>query len=434
MKKHEKSLAYFTIIFFLTSISLIFYCLVKIKIYDCVIIGGGLSGLSAAYELRNKYTIILEKENRIGGRVFTKIKNEITFDLGAIFGYDLKTVPFEFQNSTIIEETGPVGIFFKNKFFIGQTPVDCMRQICTNKIILNEILDFQNKKTTFLSNEAYEILNAFFKVIHPGEMKEYIAERQADAFEKYNTFHFEKGNQELIEAFKKKIHSEILLKSEVLSVLEENGIVETTYKCNGSINKILSRCAIVTPPAPITKKIVTKIQPTTSAFLAKVKYGSFIFAEIALKNAAFPDFSYIVTPESGSNAILKQKTKIPGIELFVVCYGDKQSNEMSNFSDKIIYDKSLEILKRIGSFDNACAVDSEIIRWGNGGTIISGEVYNNFSMNCYTASPRVFLAGDYLFVDRLNEVFPYGMGAAISSGRTAAALVHKHLKYLKLKQ
>lgn len=52
-----------------------------------LILGAGLSGLTAAYQLRNLYDItILEGRERIGGRIFTKIVNEehpLTFELGA---------------------------------------------------------------------------------------------------------------------------------------------------------------------------------------------------------------------------------------------------------------------------------------------------------------------------------------------------------------
>ena len=38
-------------------------------IYDTIIVGSGLSGLNSALKLKNKNILLLEKNNRLGGRV-----------------------------------------------------------------------------------------------------------------------------------------------------------------------------------------------------------------------------------------------------------------------------------------------------------------------------------------------------------------------------
>ena len=65
---------------FLMILLLIFFisCQKKTEnIYDAVVVGGGLAGLSAAYHLKNELgenakIILLEKENRLGGRILTR--------------------------------------------------------------------------------------------------------------------------------------------------------------------------------------------------------------------------------------------------------------------------------------------------------------------------------------------------------------------------
>ncbi len=58
----------------------------KIKL-DFIVIGAGIAGLTAAYELkkRNKQVIVLEKNNFVGGRMSAKIIDGISFSLGAQF-------------------------------------------------------------------------------------------------------------------------------------------------------------------------------------------------------------------------------------------------------------------------------------------------------------------------------------------------------------
>lgn len=56
------------------------------KVYDVVIIGAGLTGLTLAYLLRDsgRKVVVLESRNRVGGRIFTrKIKDQAPIEMGA---------------------------------------------------------------------------------------------------------------------------------------------------------------------------------------------------------------------------------------------------------------------------------------------------------------------------------------------------------------
>jgi monoamine oxidase len=50
-----------------------------------IIIGGGLAGLTAAYELKKQgvNTLVLEANDRLGGRIYTKHDGDFSFELGA---------------------------------------------------------------------------------------------------------------------------------------------------------------------------------------------------------------------------------------------------------------------------------------------------------------------------------------------------------------
>lgn len=60
-------------------------------VYDVVIVGAGLSGLSAAKKLiqENKTVLVLEARNRLGGRIYTNREFGIPVDLGASWAHDL---------------------------------------------------------------------------------------------------------------------------------------------------------------------------------------------------------------------------------------------------------------------------------------------------------------------------------------------------------
>ncbi|MDH4017727.1 MAG: FAD-dependent oxidoreductase, partial [Actinomycetota bacterium] len=60
----------------------------EVPTHDAVIIGGGLSGLTTAYLLRNKNILLLEKEARFGGRVKSEQIDEMTNNVGTQFFSD----------------------------------------------------------------------------------------------------------------------------------------------------------------------------------------------------------------------------------------------------------------------------------------------------------------------------------------------------------
>lgn len=64
---------------------------------DVVVIGAGLTGLTTAYYLKRKkkYFVVLEKENRIGGVINTKIENNFLFEEGPNTGV--------IGNTTVVE-------------------------------------------------------------------------------------------------------------------------------------------------------------------------------------------------------------------------------------------------------------------------------------------------------------------------------------------
>ena len=70
-------------------------------IYDTVIIGGGIAGLIAAYMLRDKKLLLLEQEDRFGGRVWSEKINETTYNIGTQYFNEI-------ENSfvTLVDELG----------------------------------------------------------------------------------------------------------------------------------------------------------------------------------------------------------------------------------------------------------------------------------------------------------------------------------------
>lgn len=59
---------------------------------DVVILGGGLAGLTAAYQLRDRDIVVLEREDRVGGRTFSGEWQGYWYNAGAQFVWDHRTL------------------------------------------------------------------------------------------------------------------------------------------------------------------------------------------------------------------------------------------------------------------------------------------------------------------------------------------------------
>ncbi|MCB0847883.1 MAG: NAD(P)-binding protein, partial [Bacteroidetes bacterium] len=68
------------------------------KTYEGIIIGAGLAGLTAGHKLRHLQIAILEKENRVGGRVFVEKYENFIYELGAVLPYSGQLLPFHLHS------------------------------------------------------------------------------------------------------------------------------------------------------------------------------------------------------------------------------------------------------------------------------------------------------------------------------------------------
>ncbi|MBD3308578.1 FAD-dependent oxidoreductase, partial [candidate division KSB3 bacterium] len=97
--------------------------------FEIIIIGAGLAGLSAAYQLREFPTLLLEREPFPGGRIATRKFGACAYDIGAVLGYDPDDVPFEFSPPNAIAETGPVGICTGEHTYFGDSVMECLQAV-----------------------------------------------------------------------------------------------------------------------------------------------------------------------------------------------------------------------------------------------------------------------------------------------------------------
>lgn len=395
--------------------------------FDTVIIGAGLAGLSAAYELNGYETIILESTDRVGGRVFTKSSHGVSYELGAIFAFNKNIIPFDIKTGQYIKEEGPIGIGMQRKIHYGETVFDCIEGMCGEEKIRQLLIEFLKDDRADLSgftDDLHDLLNAFFRLIHSGLIDDYIPQRRKDALERFDAGHYANGNGSLVNEFLRFIRSSIRLHVQVVSVEQMEGGVMVTFEEGDILRELSARTAIVTTSAPVTARILKNTNERCRLFLNSLRYGNGASVVLGLHNVSLEDFTYLVLTDSTINTVIKQKTLDDRvIVLTVYSIGDNAIPTRDGTRDEALV-RTVETLSGIGigplSLSNIVFFDSKY--WDYVGPFITEESYGSWNEESVRPSERIFLSGDYTFF-RPREAMPYGMSAAILSGKEAARKV-----------
>lgn len=403
--------------------------------YDTIIIGAGMAGLAAAWQLKDRNVLVLEKDPMPGGRIKTHTCHGISYDLGAVFGFSTASLPFPLE-SEVIDEPAPLALWYQDNLYFGAGVISCIASVGSAlrleaRTTLLNLMDGILPEYEIMTPECYKILNAFFQVIHPGEMQDYILPRQRDAFRKFDSAHFVGGNQVIIDAFLRELAAttcQVQLNTTVTAINQEHNGVQVTCLQNEIPIAFSAKAVIITTPTPIVRNIIRQADEPCQTFLDTLRYGGGIVVVLGLKDVVIPEFSYLVTPDLTTNTILQQHTLRPEVKVLLLYYTGGKAHTLQAKNDQSTLDDALEALRTIGvSLDKAeNLMFSDIHRWEHLGPIITPEVYGEWNTDAAKPMPGVFLGGEYTCVDQ-QDPMPYGMMPAAASGIAQAQAVQEFL-------
>lgn len=352
------------------------------EIYDAVVVGGGLAGLGAAYKLKTELgeeakILLLEKENRLGGRVWTKKFGEYYYELGATFAYSPTLVPKNFELPELVVSPDLYGEYRNGK-------------MTSSRKMFQRDSSFTGNSNMLGNGKQY------------GKY-EYLSHRAG-------------GNGKMIEAWEKELTGKFILEAEVVSVKNEGKNVAVSYKKGGKEEIVKAKTVIVATPATVADKIIKNMKEESANFLKSVSYNSRMVVNLLARLDKPVKFASI-----NSDFLLLYVTNYGNGVYSLYCY-------IWDASEKAAYvDLSKQWLKETGILNEK----SEILHidsyfWKEELTLVSDKTYGNFSEAVLNPLPGVFLAGDYTFWNELK--LPYGMPPAYFSGKTAAKKVVEYLK------
>ena len=380
--------------------------------YDIVIVGAGMAGLSAAYQLshidKNLKILILEKESHLGGRIYNRKTDDFTYSLGPGFGYHQMMLPAELNGKhKIVFQNAPKGVYYNDRLSLKDYSKQAFDELTGGKIPL----------------KAHKYLNF---TVHVEGMENV----EQNKFYKPDGYFYD---FDLISFYESLFAEKTSLKSTVLSVKSKDDSAEVVYMKDGRKFKTSAKAVIVATPAGVAKKIIRNLHENTRKFLNSVKYSKTKILSLVYKRADdLVPFSYINMESKYDFWHIDRYFLNNQSYAFYTVYSDKLID--SNDEDFLV--KSLNFLNKIGigSFTQENIVKYEIVLWDKLVTNHCEDNSNDCEMSfvsrldiCEGAvdkcinNPvnRVFLAGDYtLLYGGVFSAWLSGRNAANRAGRS----------------
>jgi len=380
--------------------------------YDIVIVGAGIAGLSAAYQVKqidkNLKMIILEKDNRVGGRIFNRKFNELNYSIGASMGYQKVMMPAELKDKyRFVSQDAPKGVYFNDKLSLKNTSEEAFNELTDGKVALNH----------------YKFLNFMVHI-------EQMADRAENRFYKPDEY-FE--DFDLVSYYESFLSEQTSLNSEVTKIKSKDDHVEIVYMKDGKKFKTSSKAVVVATPANVVKKIVKGLSETTKKFLDTIKYRGTRIISIVLKNdPSFVPFSYInIDPKYDFWKIDRYFLKDQNYAFYTL-----YSNKLDKLNEKEFFEQSFSFLQKIGvgNFKEENVLHYEVVYWNLFETNYcedgSSECEMSFanSMICdgmveeciNNPVKGVFLSGDYTLL--YGGVYPAWCSGKDSAVRALSSL------------
>lgn len=299
------------------------------KSVDFLVVGAGISGMGAAYELHKtgKSFIILEGRNRAGGVLESREKNGYTFDLGANSAASsasylefIKELDLDHKFQSILARSLPRSLWQEQGLMRITSPLRSIlgARWLTPKAkwtLLTEPFrksqhDAEESVYTFLSKRIGEeavskIVDAVMTGIYAGdihqlsadvvfkELKEGVVKHGSlfNAMRKKKTngprtiSGFNGGFSELSQAFEKKFTNNLVLNATVQSIHKKEDQWEVKLS-NGCI--YFSKHLILTPPSHATADLLQPINSELSAALKTISYAPMGILHLGIPHGKHP--------------------------------------------------------------------------------------------------------------------------------------------------
>jgi protoporphyrinogen/coproporphyrinogen III oxidase len=422
------------------------------RVFDVIVVGGGMAGLSAANRLRDHDVLLLEADERLGGRLSSLPRDPYWLNLGAhLFGgpatpvgalidaYQLRAEPVKGSLTAValrgrlLQRGTPAAILTR----LPLSAADRFAMLRSGLAVLRNTRAYQRfaapregESLSDLNRRLHEFMNdrtfgdllgtlpprvdALYRAISnraqaPPERLAAGAALSAFAlvFAKRNTLGraLIGGSSGLVESMARDHTAEVRLRARVDRVTQDDAGAVVTYTEGGTQTAARGRSVIVATPSHIAAEILSGIPGSTTSALREIRYGpSVVMAIMTNETRPMPwDGIYsAVVPGRSFNMFFNQanvlrsgeSTRRPGGSLMIYASG-ALGEEMNQLSDQAIRERFLADLHEV--FPDTRGIIGEIAlrRWDYATAYAH---VGRAALQPALEAPlgRIFLAGDYL--------------------------------------
>lgn len=420
--------------------------------YDAIVVGGGPSGIAAAWELRDRNILVLEKSGRLGGRLLSVSRGDYWLNLGGhLFpaaGSHMRNILHSIGLDVIRIPGNKFAIYWGGKIY---TPGAVAALPLTLKMSLRERISLASIGLRILkavkgwqkamqpvygetnprrrARVARYMADISFRdfIGHPPRRVEQLfqsaARRAAAEMEDQHAgvgvslfgavwagkgdsmaLNLDGGSGRLGEVMMELLGDQVRYNATVTSVEKTGDGVSVTYESNGGTHTVSASQVIVAVPAYQAAEIVRDIPEDVRTTLNKVQYGPFPTMGIITDETGpmpYDDIYAITTPDASFDMFfnhanpLRTGPRKPGGSLMVYS-GGAPAREMLKLTDEAIRDTYLADVYRMFPQLKGHIKETVVQRWVPGNTYRpAGFDFDPMLAYCERNDVDIHFAGDY---------------------------------------
>ncbi|XBS71478.1 NAD(P)/FAD-dependent oxidoreductase [Acerihabitans sp. KWT182] len=452
--------------------------------FDVIVIGGGPSGLSAAWELRDRKIRVLEKSHRLGGRLYSLSRGDYWINLGGhlfpppgshmrnilhSIGLDIIKIPgnkfaicwggkvYKPKNVSALPLTMPMTL--RERIVLASRGLRILKAVKGWQKAMVPVYGENNQRrrarvARYLSQQSFrdfmgplpKRLEALFQSAArraAAEMEEQHAGVGVSLFGAVwagkgdsMALNLNGGSGRFGEVMMDLLGDRVRYHATVKSVSNTGDLVTVVYEAEGREQRITASEVIIGVPAYQAAEMVKDIPDDVRHTLQNVKYGPFPTMGIITDETGpmpYDDIYAITTPDASFDMFfnhanpLRTGPRKPGGSLMVYS-GGAPAREMLKLTDEQIRDRYLADIYQMFPQLQGHIKETIVQRWEPGNTYRpAGFDFDPMLNYCERDDVNIHFAGDY-FAEIGN------MEIATGSGHEAARRARAHLAGIEQKR